>query len=321
MAKVPDCSFVLSAEKGQLEAQAILMVESLRQFGGAYANCPVYVVSPRPSRKIGPACRNALRQMHVQVIDQALIPDAEPYGSAGRLAVCAWAERNLTCEILVSLDDDLFFIDEPDFSLADADFFARPVDVKGMCTTGPGDPFDAYWRRIAQINDVGYDDIPWVETTVDRISVKASYNGGMVAVRRSLGILKRAEEMLCTIREHDLSPYQRGAMNVFASTGFVGEEGSRWWGTSQAALSLAAAQLKAKIRIASPRYNVPAHLAETAKQLHGSIILKDAILVHYHWLLDKEHVREDMIFEGGSALPASILKWLRDRTPLGEIEK
>jgi hypothetical protein len=320
MDKIPNSSFVLSVEKGQLEAQAILLVESLRRFGGEYANCPVYAVSPRASRRMGQGCRSALSKLDVHIIDEELISADDAYGPAGRLAACAWAERNINCEILISLDDDLFFVSEPDFRLSEADFFARPVDVKLICTTGAGDPFDAYWRNIAELNGVDYDRIPWVETSIDRIFVKASYNAGMIAVRRHLGIFKRTEQILRAIMEKELSPFQRGELNMFASTGFVGEDGSRWWGASQAALSLAATQLQARIHIASARYNVPAHQAEAAKRLHGSSILKDAILVHYHWLLDKEHFKEDEIFEGGSALPASILKWLKNRTPLNEIE-
>jgi glycosyltransferase involved in cell wall biosynthesis len=313
-----DCSFVLSVEAGRLEPQAVLLVESLRRFGGAYADCPVYAVSPRPSRQIGAACRKALIALGAQVVVEPLLSPDEAYGSVARLAACTWAERNLGSEILVSLDDDLFFVCEPDFNLEGVDLLARPVDVKGMCTAGAGDPFDVYWRRIAQLVGVDYDEIPWVETTVDRVSVKASYNAGMVGVRRQLGLFQRAEEMFRLLREDDLAPRRSGEHEVFASTGFVGTEASRWWGSSQAVLSLAATDLEAAISLALPTYNVPAHQARDAERLDGRNILKDAVLVHYHWLLDREHLEDGNLFFGSSALPASLLKWLRKRTPLGE---
>ncbi len=35
----------------------VLLVESLRRYGGAYADCQVHAVSHRPSRRMGAACR------------------------------------------------------------------------------------------------------------------------------------------------------------------------------------------------------------------------------------------------------------------------
>jgi hypothetical protein len=78
-------------------------------------------------------------------------------------------KKNLTSEIIVSLDDDLFFVREPDFSLKESDFLARPVDVKGMCTTGTHDPFDSYWRAIVQLPDYEHPDC--VNWTTDEVPI------------------------------------------------------------------------------------------------------------------------------------------------------
>jgi glycosyltransferase involved in cell wall biosynthesis len=313
--QIPDCAFVLSVEFGKLESQAILLVESLRQFGGVYSNCPVYAISPRPSRQISHACRTELLALGVQLVVEDLLNADEAYGPLARLAACVWAEKNLTSEIVVSLDNDLFFAGEPDFSLRGVDFFARPVDVKGICTSGKDDPFDEYWQRAARYTGVDYDEIPWVETTTDHAFVKASYNGGMVAVRRGLGLFQHAQEIMRILKKNDLAPRISGENQIFASTGFVGTESTRWWGASQVVLSLAATQLKARISIAPETYNVPAHIAEG---LDGRNWLKDAILVHYHWLLNREYVKKDSVIYGGLNLPLPVLEWLKSRTPLAE---
>jgi hypothetical protein len=314
----PDCSFVLSVERGKLEGQAVLLVESLRRFGGIYANCPVYVVSPRPSRQMSQSCKDILKSMGVHIIVEDLLPVGEQYGSAARLASCVWVEKNLTPEIIVSLDDDLFFAREPDFSLSQTDLLARPVDVKGICTTGPDDANDPYWRSIAKACEVNYDKIPWLETTMDCMHVKASYNGGMIAVRSQLGLFQRARAMYQILKSHDLSPRKITDPEVYASTGFVSHESSRWWGSSQIVLSLAATQLEARIMIAPPTYNVPAHLIEYGEAHNNRITLQDAIIVHYHWLLDEEHFRNDNLFYGGNTLPKQVLEWLKPRLPLRE---
>ena len=41
-------AFLLCVEHGRLEGEAILLVESLREWGGRYADSPVYAFAPRP---------------------------------------------------------------------------------------------------------------------------------------------------------------------------------------------------------------------------------------------------------------------------------
>lgn len=319
--ETPDCSFILSVERGKLEAQAVLLVESLRRFGGTYANCPVYAVSARPARQMSRACAAALTALGAQPITLNLVPSDESYGTVARMAACAWAEQNLGTEIIVGLDDDLFFAAEPDFNLSAADFFARPVDAKGMCTSNADDPYDGYWHQIAQLAGVSYDEIPWLETTTERIPIKASYNGGMLAVRRPLGLFTTAYEIFNLMRAQNLHPpYLTDKKNVFASTGFVGLEASRWWGSSQAAFSLAATKLKAIGSIAPSTYNIPAHLIAYAKRHGIDITLKDAVLVHYHWLLDKDYIKKAPFFDENVSLPPTIINWLKEKTPLGETD-
>lgn len=314
----PDCSIVLSVERGKLESQAVLLVDSLRRFGGRYAESPVYAISPRPARQMGRECREALRGLGVEIVVESLVSEEESYGTVARLGSCVWAENQLRSEVLISLDDDLFFAREPDFELRDTDMLARPVDVKGMCTSGSADPFDVYWRRIAEVCGVNFEEIPWLETTVDKVRVKASYNGGMVAVRRERGLFREAQRMFQDLRSHDLSPRQLGGEQVFASTGFVGPEASRWWGSAQAVLSLAATRLKLRTAIAPRTYNVPVHLAEVWAKHGVEITLKDAVLVHYHWLLGEGHCNGEVILPGAGELPEAVFAWLRQKTPLAE---
>lgn len=312
----PSCAFVLSVERGKLESQAVLLVDSLRRFGGKYSNSPVYAVSPRPNRRPSEACCSRLAQLGVQVILESLVAPDEAYGTVARLVSCAWAEAHLDCETLVSMDDDLFFAREPNFDLGHADFLARPVDMKGMCTSGPDDEFDEYWQRISSVCGVRYDEIPWLETTVDRVRVRASYNGGLVVVRRSKGVFQESARLFQLLRARDFAPRKSGVGEVFASTGHVGPEATRWWGTAQAVLSLAATRLQAVISLAPPSYNVPVHLAENYRNQGREFSLRDAVLVHYHWLLDRDHALPGSVLPNADDLPAPVLCWLKANTPL-----
>ncbi len=318
MTQTPDCSFVLSVEQGRLEAQAVLLVESLRRFGGAYANCPVYAISPRPARQMGASCAVTLTALGAQTMTLDLIPLNETYGTVARMAACAWAEQNLKSEIIVGLDDDLIFVRPPDFSLTGCDFFARPVDIKGICTTGPNDPYDLYWRQIAQLAGVNYDEIPTVETTEHQILVKASYNGGMLAVRRALGLFEKTQEIFHLMRQSHISPSQSAADEIFASTGFVGMEATRWWGSAQVAFAIAAVKQKAIRCIAPPTYNLPAHMLESVVWQDSAYTLNDVVLIHYHWLLYPDHLVNNPFIKAGFPLPDAVADWLKSWVPLRE---
>src|ERR1700674_2817111 len=89
---------------------------------------------------------------------------------------------------------------EPILLLNDGSAAARPVDVKGMCTTGPEDEFDGYWRALCALVGVDYERVPVIQTTVDRLEVRASYNGGLLAARRASGISSARKNSLCDWR-------------------------------------------------------------------------------------------------------------------------
>lgn len=321
-------AIVLSVERGILEDQAVLLVESLRRFGGPAADLPVYAISPRPARAPEAECLSNLRRLGATTLVEPLVDEAEAYGTLARLAACVWAEEHLPHRTIVSLDNDMLFVRPPDFSLGRADVVARPVDCKGMCTCGVGDAFDPYWRQTATACGISYDDIPWVETTIDRLRVKASYNGGMVVVSRGLGLFREASRLFAILRGRGLAPRARGAIEIVASTGSVGVEASRWWGAAQAVLSLAATRLGARVAVAPPEYNVPVHLAEEAVAFGRPLAMTHAVLIHYHRVFDGSRAARlprqsaggasrDWLFPGGHDLPIAFQDWLERRVPIG----
>jgi hypothetical protein len=82
-------------------------------------------------------------------------------------------EHRASAPVLIQLDSDTIFVREPDFSLAEVDAAARPVDMKGMCTEG-----EAILRStlalLCELLGVGYEGIPWVTSTVDRWRIASS---------------------------------------------------------------------------------------------------------------------------------------------------
>ena len=59
--------------------------------------------------------------------------------------------------------------------------------MKGSATEGPGDPFEDYWTRLADLQGVSLDRLPFIRTTVCHSRVRASYNGGLVVGAKESG--------------------------------------------------------------------------------------------------------------------------------------
>ena len=190
----------------------------------------------------------------------------------------------------VILDSDALFLSEPELLGAAADVAVRPVDLKGSTTSEAGDEFEPYWQALCALAGVPIDILPFVETTIDRKRVRASYNGGYALVRRETGILERSAELFTQSVRADIRPYKsREGFRIFSSTGYVSERSSEYWGSNQAAFAVAAWSMTRRVRVLDARYNVPLHLladpAYWAGQWAG-IVPRPR---HYHWMFGADH--------------------------------
>ena len=231
MSARPDLGFVACIEAGVLERQALLLFESIRTYGGCFAGCPIYALSPRAGLGASRATRRRLDALGVEYRDEVLNTECLDYGSSNRVVAAAHVEETTTHEVLVVLDSDTLLLREPEAFRRpeDVDVALRPVDVKGICTSGPDDPLDEYWRRLCATCAVDYDTIPWIRSYVDDARCKASYNGGLVVVRRERAILRRWWDYFLASVRAGLRP-RREAVPLRSSTGFVSAAASRMWG-------------------------------------------------------------------------------------------
>jgi hypothetical protein len=256
---------------------------ALREFGGGFRDAAVVAVSPRPDVAIGPESRALLDELNVSYVIEPLNRTGSSYLPINRIVAGAWAEQNVATDYVIALDSDTLFVREPAFFAVDAG--ARPVDLKGSASAGPGDPLDRYWNRICQLAEISLDELPFVTTSIGGERIRASYNGGFCIVRRALGILQETERVFSASFREGLRPLVNRGLNVFASTGYVGSDASEFWGSSQAALSAAIAALADDVLMYDAAYNVPLHLLVPENGKASEWPSRDPVFVHYHGLL------------------------------------
>lgn len=307
----PNVAFVVCIEGGVLETQALILIESIRRYAGRFNNCSIYALSPRAGHAISTAARKKLEQLNATYIDKILNTECEEYGSANRVAAAAYVERTYPHETLVILDSDTLFLREPDRILLpeDIDVLVRPVDLKGMCTGGPPDSFDTYWRDLCRCCDVAYDDIPWTRSFVDLQRIKASYNGGLIITRGNLGILERwAAFFFASIRQQ-LAPYKT-EWRLRSGVSWVDSKASRLWGSNQAALSLAIWSKTRRVQELPATYNYPLHLHSRIDPSIAAAVFPQLVHVHYHWLLEEA---TNPLFQSHGPMSPEQQEWLRSR--------
>jgi hypothetical protein len=306
-----DVGFVACIERGVLEDQALLLFESIRQYAGCFRDCSIYALSPRLGHTISQRTRRSLDELRVNYIDEVLNTECREYGSANRVAAAAYIEKVSSHQFLVILDSDTLFLREPEMVLlpSDVDVALRPVDVKGMCTTGPDDPFDRYWRDLCNCCGVDYDQIPFTESFIDHYRIKASYNGGLVIVRRELGILRKWAEFFFASVRRRLKPYAR-ARRFRSGAGWVDSMASKLWGSNQAALSLAVWSTTRRVQELPATYNYPLHLHHQTSPEIVSDVFPHLVHVHYHWLM-QEAFNRNPLFNPDGPLSADQHDWLR----------
>lgn len=197
--------FVACAEAGPLEHQVILLVRSLRRWGGPLAKAPFYVISPRPGHRVSSQTESTLDQLGATYLDLPLNLDHGQYPVDNKIFACHWAEDHLDSEALVFLDSDTIFVNPPTALCLQPDEVAlRPVDLRGAGSTGPGDDRDTYWERAYEL--CGVSERRHVVTTVDGIKIREYWNAGLVAAGKQTQLFSRWYEHYQVLTEHAHRP-------------------------------------------------------------------------------------------------------------------
>ncbi len=316
--QTPDVGFVACIEGGAIEAQALLLFESIRRYAGRLSGCALYALSPRAGHAVSDHARRRLDELEVHHSAAVLNTQAPEYGSANRVAAAAHVEDTRGHAILVILDSDTLFLGEPAELLLppEVDVAVRPVDVKGISTSGGDDPCDGYWRELCRVSGVDDGVLPWSESFVDRQRIKANYNGGLVVVRRELGILRRWADVFFGSIRKGVRP--GGINGTFRSgAGWIEPGAARLWGSNQAALSLAIWSSTRRVRELPPTYNYPLHLHDGIEPEVAADCLARLTHVHYHWLLAEDSLPTNPLFLPSGPLSPDQRAWLDAATPIG----
>lgn len=264
---------IICTEKGRLESEAMLLIASLREFGGCLSNTPIYSYQPRKQFKISPSTAAFFSEHNVVHFDIPLNVEYEHYPLANKPLACAHREQHSNADFLIFLDSDVFFYNEPSAltDLNGSDVKLRPVDFKGVGSNMSGDENEEYWKDL--YHTLGVTVKRTVESTVTGEKILEYYNSGHIVTKREIGLFTRWLKNFRRVMDCGLSP-----------------RGENLYFVEQTVFAATVSQMMLKVAEFEKEYNFPAFCAE------GEIVkdrwkvddFEQLVSLHYHRLFDRE---------------------------------
>lgn len=172
----------------------LVMVESVRTFGGELKSVPVWVYLPddKPGLEKSPGLKPIPEGVTFKRSNTP--PEAKPFWFAGKVFAAALCEAEAVGhhQLLAWLDPDVIFTSEPrDFLLPDSISFGyRPVMHK-LIGSRASEPPDEFWARVYDKLGVAPSAMFSMKTPIDQETIRAYFNAGLLIVRPEMGVLRK----------------------------------------------------------------------------------------------------------------------------------
>lgn len=264
-------AFLMCTEPGPLEGMSVLLVRSLRTFGAAIGQAPVFSFQPRRGREIGSATRAQLRECSVVTIAADLNLRFPDYPLANKPAVARFAQRHLDFDTLVFVDSDQVFFHPPvELSCACADLVRlRPVHHKYLGSDGRADRTATFWAALYE--RFGTKPRHRTLTTIDEQDILGYWNSGLVATSRESGVFEVWEDTMTTML--DAGCYPPLPLGRYF--------------TEQIALAVSIDRAGGRIEQLAPEYNYPISMHDQLPAHARRCRAEDIVSIHYHDVFNK----------------------------------
>jgi hypothetical protein len=180
----------------------LVLVESIRTFGGRFADAPVRIYAPSSLMKTQEKLVKSFSSLEAEVRSSDAPADARAIPFAGKVFAAMRAEKEAkgAASILVWMDEDTVVLAEPgELALAkSASLGYRPVMHRNIGSLYSEKP-DAFWSHVYEKLAVPASAVFPMKTVTGDATVRAYFNAGLLAVRPERGIMKRWVEAFATL--------------------------------------------------------------------------------------------------------------------------
>lgn len=263
----PSIAFIICSEKGQLEKKSVLFAKSLRKFGGALKESPIYSICPREGFSVSESTIKSFEKLNVHHRDININTKYRDYNFANKIEACAYFERELEEEKLVFCDSDQLVLgDLSELILRNEEIATQQVAFKGIGTNG-NDENTEYWEELYKLLNVQGRNYMLLRDSGEKIY--PYYNAGLISVKRNLGLFKSWKKNFDLISDKGLLP----------------KHGSFF--QEQSVLSATVASMQLNMRTLPMGYNFHLFNTKNWAATCSGIRNKEIKLLHYHKTFDE----------------------------------
>jgi hypothetical protein len=171
---------------------ALVLVESIRTFGGRFADAPVWIYTTPSVLKTQESLVKSLASLDAETRPSDAPADARTVPYSGKVFAAARAETAAkgAASILVWMDEDTIVLMEPgDLALVRGTTLGyRPVMHRNIGSLYAEKP-DAFWRRVYEKLSVPESAVFPMKTVADGATIRPYFNAGLLAVRPERGLM------------------------------------------------------------------------------------------------------------------------------------
>jgi hypothetical protein len=203
-------TFVSCIERGRLEDETILMLETLRRNGGEFANARALVVVGRQGAPLSEATLLALTRLGAELMHDRRINPAPWFNYANKIVACTVAQRVATTPLVCWLDSDVLIAAEPrGLLLEDDEAFAGRCEFLPPAMHKDDPVYVPYWRQLCALVGVHPEQLPFVHLDHLGIDMRLNFNSGVFVWRRSSVFAKAYRETFTALLESRLAQHDR----------------------------------------------------------------------------------------------------------------
>lgn len=165
------------------ELNTLLLVESIRTFGGTLSKNPIWIFTPESSQPITDKTKARLQSLDVNLISFVMDDSKLPFFFADTIQAIAFAEAMAEREtlLLAWMDSNTLVLNEPkDFLLPqDKSLGYRPVHHT-LIGSRYAEPLDPFWTQIYGSCQVPQNRVFPMVTHVDATEIRPYFNAGLL---------------------------------------------------------------------------------------------------------------------------------------------
>ncbi|MDG3007527.1 hypothetical protein [Paludisphaera mucosa] len=225
-------TIVCCIERGRLEPETLLMLETLRKWGGPLGRSRVLAVMPRRDLPLLPETVKGLEALGAELHDGSRYNKTRWFNWYGKVVAARVAEREAKTPVVIWLDSDaLILAPLVELGLPHGDDFAARQEFRPSWEPKDSGPFVDGVRYACETLGMSWDELPVHLPEGPHEPQRLSFNAGIYAFRRGLGF----SEAYTEFTDRLLAAH-------------VASHGGNFWFNEQIAVMLAMLKLGMKFR-------------------------------------------------------------------------